>query len=376
VKYTLFLFFIIGLGSCREPYDPPVRDTNIEFLVVEGTLNTTGATTIKLSRTTNLNRLSTVAQELKAQVSVENEQNQMVGFAEKGKGEYILNFFNLPGSRFRLRIKTNSGRQYLSEYVVPARNSLIKSIGWKRDNAGINLSLNAVGTEQDSRFYRWEYEETWEFKTIKSEYKFVWPSKIQEEGHLERRTGSDILPDVCWATNQSTTIFLGTTKNLSENIVSNEPIARIPLNSWKLSKRYSILVRQYALNQKAFDYWNKVKRNTEQLGSVFDPQPSQINGNLYSLADGKEQVIGYFDICNVREERIFIDNSDVPGWQDERQCSVITIPPVDADGLPVGKPWDYFVNGEYIPVGLSSGAKAECVDCRKLGVSVKPVFWN
>ncbi len=75
--------------------------------------------------------------------------------------------------------------------------------------------------------------------------------------------------------------------------------------------RYSILVKQYALTPDAFNFYQNLKTNTEQLGSIFDAQPSEISGNIHNVNNANEPVIGYMSITNVQSLRIFVNAASV-----------------------------------------------------------------
>ena len=49
------MFFLIIGNACRKPYSPPITTANVNYLVVEGVINSgADSTIIKLSRTTPL----------------------------------------------------------------------------------------------------------------------------------------------------------------------------------------------------------------------------------------------------------------------------------------------------------------------------------
>jgi hypothetical protein len=103
----------------------------------------------------------------------------------------------------------------------------------------------------------------------------------------------------------------------------------------------------------ALDYLQQLKRNTEQQGSIFDTQPSALTGNLHSLNDPTELVMGYLRVQNVSEKRIFIKHADLPSWFMRKPISLDCI---DPNGL-----------CSTVPV---------CSDCRLGGgVNVKPDYW-
>jgi hypothetical protein len=74
---------------------------------------------------------------------------------------------------------------------------------------------------------------------------------------------------------------------------------------------FSILVREYSLTADGYNFLSLMQQNTESLGSVFDPQPSQLTGNIHSLTNPTEQVIGYVSAGTVQSQRIFIYRNQI-----------------------------------------------------------------
>ena len=54
--------------------------------------------------------------------------------------------------------------------------------------------------------------------------------------------------------------------------------------------RFSTLVRQYPLDQEAYNYWLTVQKNSQSLGGLFDLQPSQIRGNIHGVTNPNDVV--------------------------------------------------------------------------------------
>jgi len=78
----------------------------------------------------------------------------------------------------------------------------------------------------------------------------------------------------CFAGDVSSNIILGSTATLAQAVISRTPITQVASTSEKLESKYSILVNQYALTNDAYTFWQNLRTNTEQLGSIFDAQPS------------------------------------------------------------------------------------------------------
>jgi hypothetical protein len=74
---------------------------------------------------------------------------------------------------------------------------------------------------------------------------------------------------------------------------------------------YSVIVSQYALTSNQFKYWTELKKNSEQLGTLFDAQPSQLNSNIHCITNPAEPVMGYLSASTVQKKRIFIANSEM-----------------------------------------------------------------
>ena len=285
------------LSSCKESYDPPVIAATDQYLIIEGTLNNGGITTIQLSRSRPLND-PIEKPELKAAVSIESDKGQKTALVDAGKGHYTGQVNVNKADKYRLTIKTSNGKEYLSDFVPVLETPPIDEVTWKKNEDGLVISVNTHDPKNSTRSYRWGYEETWLREiSIRSYLEYV-------NGAMRRRATPT--NNVCYDSFSATPLALASTLKLTNDVVSQAPVNLIPKNSEKLSNKYSINVKQYALDEDAYEYWQAMKKNTEALGSIFDPQPSYMYGNIRSVSNPKEMVIGYFGACNVTEKRIFL----------------------------------------------------------------------
>jgi hypothetical protein len=152
--------------------------------------------------------------------------------------------------------------------------------------------------------------------------------------------------------------------------------------------KYSILVRQYALPAEAYQFYQNVLKNTEQLGSIFDALPSQINGNIHCLTNPAEPVIGYLTVTNVQTKRIFIPTSDLTShiltiypcvceldtatYRNEHGINTIAIDLLEQPitNIPL---WGI---GPNLPPEAYAYSTILCVDCTIRGTTKKPSFWK
>jgi hypothetical protein len=404
-KFLIVLPFVVSIG-CKKPYNPPISSTTGNYLVVEGVINSgSDSTVIKLSRTVQISNKNAVNPELHATVIIQGDQNVSYPLAETGNGNYACAGLNLDNShKYHLSIQTADGKQYLSDYEPVLNSPPIDSISYDTKGAltvpGLNIYANTHDPANKVLYYRWDYQETWVIRS-----NFLSAFKSNGDTVLERDLINDNI-NQCWLSDTSNVIVLGSAAKLSNNIIANNPIISITSISEKLEFEYSILVRQYALTADAYNFYSNLKKNTEELGSIFDAEPSQINGNLHCVTNPAEPVIGYVSVGAVTSQRIFISNRVLPAWvatpydpgcvlsKDPRDpltpCCYYNITnsygfvenevneyinynigmdpypliPVDAINQP-GSP----------PIGYTATTR-ECADCTLRGTNKQPGFWK
>src|SRR5665213_721820 len=157
------LLFIVLVG-CKKPYNPPVVAASNSYLVVEGVINSgSDSTIIRLSKTVNLSNNTTFSPVLSAIVTVEGDQNTSYPLASGGKGNYVSRGLNLDNAhKYRLRIKTSDNKEYLSDFVSVVNPPPIDSIGYTIQNNGLTVYANTHDPQNNTRYYRWDYQETWQ----------------------------------------------------------------------------------------------------------------------------------------------------------------------------------------------------------------------
>lgn len=366
--------------GCKEKYELPFSSPDTGYLVVEGIIcNALLTTNIALSRTNKLSA-SSKQPESGAKVQVEGNDNSIFSLLETGVGGYTANLNLSNNKKYRLRIKTASGKEYLSDFVEVKITPPIDSISWERESNGVQLYINTYDKQNNTRYYQWDYEETWEFH---SAYKPVLTyvktlSGVNGIGFKDTITRMyDTSIYKCWRSASSNLLTIGTSAKLSKDIIF-KPLLFIPSKDRKLSVLYSINLRQYALTKAGYEFLEKMKKNTEGTGSIFDPQPSQLQGNIYCLTDSKEPVIGFISISTLEQKRLFINKSEVPFWGYESNCeekSILNDPDSIQVAMSSGKIPTVILKSAGPIITRFGTSTAACIDCRLSGTNVKPLFW-
>ena len=374
--FLLSICMLVLFTQCKKAYTPAVFTTGDNYLVVDGFINTTagGITTIVLSRTKNLADTVISIPERSASISIQSAAGTTYPLQEVGNaGVYNSGALTLAtATQYKVVISTADKKQYQSDLIAVKPTPVIDSITWQQDSKGVSLYANTHDVTNNTRYYRWQYIETWEYH---SQLETIWGVT---NGIAYVRTPAQQI-NTCYTNTPSSNILLGSTAALGQDVVSNALLGVLPPNDSTLQYRASFLVKQFALTPQAYSYWQIIQKNSEQLGTLFDLQPSQLEGNLHCITNPNEPVVGYMSATNVQEKRIFINKNDLQNWNvapGSYNCSVVDVPQNPVDFLIINYTDTSYAPWYYVSMGPLKLAKKSCLDCTLSGgVNEKPSYW-
>lgn len=377
---TPLAFLLAGmllLLQCKKPYEPPVIKVSNNFLVVDGIINmtTNGVTSIRVDRTRNLS--DTVPggiPELKAKVAIVAGNGSTYPLLDSGNtGLYSSQPMTLDITQsYKVTITTADGRKYASELVPCRQTPPIDSVYYE-EPGDFTVYISTHDPSNNTRYYRWDYLETYEHD---AQLMSPW---IVQNG-LIVPTDSTNQQTQCWTTLNSTNILLGSSIRLSQDVIDRFPVRVIANGDPIINQKYSILVHQFALTSEAYNYWSLVQKTSQQLGTLFDVQPSELVGNIHCLTNPGEPVIGFMSASSITQQRIFVFQSDLHNWIHNPpafSCDTIEVPVNQTDYRiysetdTIWAPYYFITNG---PLVL---ATKTCVDCLLFGgTNQKPSYWK
>jgi hypothetical protein len=370
----LIVCLILLLHGCVEPFDPPVRNEDVGFLVVNGYLNTTDhIATISLTRAVPLSSGDTYPTVTNATVDIEDTDGRLYRLESVKEGVYTLASPEfVTGKEYRLTIRTLNGNEYASDFISTKAGSSIDSLTWDVEEDGVNVRVNTHDFENGTKYYRWDLSETWEYQSaFASNFEFI-------NGRLELRKFDQRI-NICYKTETSAVISTANTLDLEQNKITQHPLLSLEQFSPKLEYHYSVEVAQYSLSKEGYDYWEQVRVSTQNLGGLFDPQPARIKGNIVNIKNNNEAVIGFFDGGEIHKNRLFIRNRDLPQafqrYPSNGSCEEFMADPAEALRLNGAQLITSAVYEGIVLIGYKY-TTFECADCRlKGGVLQKPDFW-
>ncbi|WP_296705247.1 DUF4249 domain-containing protein [Algoriphagus sp.] len=382
-KVATYLFvFLLLLSACREPFNPEIEPTDLKVLVVEGYLDTEGLPSIlNLSYTRNINSDNSFTPTYpNANVFLESESGVQYDLIPLGNGSYEFAQNISESENYRLRILVDDGSSYTSDLLRPILTPEIIDVGFERNEEGVEVYLTTKGDENADDFL-WTFEETYAFRPkISTAYRYDLDLENVILATDENRT------DLCYRGELSSDLILETSSRFEDQFVFRQSITQIPTGDERISVRYSILISQKALDKNASDFWEVLRKNTDDIGSIFSPLPSNIGGNIKNDQNPIAPVVGYLSLGTVRQRRLFIGVGDVFPWPK------VDIPDyfgciVEPDTIEFENYKTAFLSGGYTPaipifcdtcydpIGFRK-AERRCTDCTLRGTNVKPDFWE
>lgn len=394
LNFILFLTVGICMTGCIEPFE--IESTSFESaLVVEATItNEVKQQQVSLTRSFPLEADGPIY-ENNAKVTITDDQNTIYTFSEISPGKYIsdLAFEALSNRNYQLKIVTEDGRSYSSEQVQLTSPAQIENVYAEphEDGLGLTVFVDSYNTNGDSRYYKYEYEET--YKIIAPRWYYL-DLVVTSEDPLEFDfVPRDINTRVCYNTILSDGILQTETNNFTEDRVTKFPVRSVYVNDKVIAYRYSILVKQYVQTLEAFTFFKTLKDLSESESLFSQKQPGFFSGNISADENFNEKVIGFFEACAVTSERIFIDPVDLdlklPFPRPFPYLCELVAPEIEASrgnlslleylesnslkyyGLNDGISWLPRIKpgGPYVMVPYA------CGDCTVLGTNVVPEFW-
>lgn len=310
-KFLIFILLALIITSCTEQY--AFKNTDFESaLVVEGTItNEFKNQIIKLSQVYKLEETGPKF-ETAANVFVSDDQGNEYQFEQKDTVYVSINQFKAePGRKYQLKIRTKEGKNYTSdeqtlttETKIDNVTATVETVNGQR---GVQINVNSYDPTNTSKYYRYEYAET---------YKIIAPMwDFRQTTVLDSGTDIYISPrtretKTCYSTKNSEVIILSSTNSTSEDRV-HFPVRFISDQNYIISHRYTIFVKQYIQNLAAYTYY-KTLRDLSSSESILSPkQPGFFYGNIKSVENPSEKVIGFFEVSAVSSERIYFNYADL-----------------------------------------------------------------
>lgn len=318
LKRLIYILLVLPMG-CIDPYEVEVPEGE-QLLTVEGMIHTgIGPQAITITRSTTYGSdFESLIRPVSGATVVVRDNEGSVTFLEEGseaRGSYFTpaNFRAKVGKSYTLQIQTVEGKVYTSlpervESAPEMGEISIKTItvpveGEAIPKSGIQLIVELDDPADQNNFYFWRNGPATYFIETYPELFITRPEKIPAPKDC---------CNFCYVTESSgnQSLFIAQDDNFN-GLTTRIPAAFIADDGRRFTFNYRIDLKQYAISQDAYRFLRLVKQQAEISGSIFDPPPATIRGNMISLDNPDEVVLGYFIAAGETTKRVYVDSSDL-----------------------------------------------------------------
>ena len=312
IYFSLIILLFI-LSSCLEEVQIPTRLESAK-LVVEGRItNEKPPYTVRLSYSGNQIYATDINLNLAvtgARVVIVDDMGDSTvlrpSFTEKGIYRTSdPNYIGKIGRSYSLKIDLKDGESYQSKpekltYCPPIDSlyGIYEDIINTSYPDGYRVYLDFKDPADTKNFYRW------------SAYGYSRVSKIGAGGLLDDEcsatnpfTGRGGF-NVCWVPRYQTSIDLLSDVYFNGNIFRKKPVFYSPVYG---TGQHLIEIIQYSISRDTYQFWKLYDEQSSRTGTIFDPLPAPIQGNIINKNEANEYALGYFEVTGIYRKKIIIN---------------------------------------------------------------------
>jgi Domain of unknown function (DUF4249) len=314
-SFTKYIFGLIGLFlcSCIRNVTVPIRSVP-PIIVVEGWITTDPPPySINLSysgkfTSTYQGGTDSVKQQFitDARVTIEDDLGDSTTCIRSVNGTYLSsdsNFIGFVGRTYTLKIYLSNGKTYQSkpEKIMPVPP--IDSVSVVYDSSYVTdirptqfvISVNTHDPPSVPNYYRWTASGYIPRKSWGNLCTYPYPPC------------TDPFSCSCFALCEQ---FLnnGEINVLSDQFIDGREITEQPVfysPVYWFGVHY-IEIKQHSISQGAYLFWEQYLTQTNRTGSILDPLPAQLAGNIYNQADSNDIALGLFSVSAVYTKKLII----------------------------------------------------------------------
>jgi hypothetical protein len=375
----LLLWLLVGtliiFNLCIDPFEPDINEEE-NLITVDGSIIKGRAKqTVTISRASSLMEPEFAPVENCNVKIIDDSGNEYMCYEESG-GTYVAEIddeFLQYNRNYKLVFITPEGNTYESALETLLESAPVDSLYFINESQysssleemeeRIQFYVDLKAPEHGARYYRWELTETFEYHSPQHIHGY-----FDGQDTIYRETLYDSL-FICWTTQKLNGLYSSNTVNLIKNEKKKISLNYVNRKSIKLSVKYSLLIRQYALNEGAYNYWNQARVEMQESGGLYTTQPARSISNIANINDKEEKVLGFFWASSCSEKRIFLEEPSLYAMPPD-YCNLDTF---DVLNYLFGPFPVYLVIDVYNRYWT---ADQECFDCTMRGGSLeKPDFW-
>lgn len=258
-KLLILILPVLAFWSCQDVIELDLPEGDV-LLVIDGQItDQPGETFVYLSETVPYFDEEGNPPVPGATISLFEDDALVSTFIEPEPGFYLSSYVGTTEKSYRIEVELADGRRYSSESELLPRVPTIDSVYYRFEtdlqflDDGYYVYFATQELPGQPEFYRWKF----------------YFNSVYQNTPFDIQLANDDFVDGNY---------------ISEFAVSFDPFLIGD----------TVVVEQYSTSRAYFDYWNLIATQTAQVGGPFDPPPAPVIGNMTSLSNSDEVVLGYF----------------------------------------------------------------------------------
>ncbi len=282
MKKIVIIFIALILVSCLEQVELPYRNLEPKLVVDGEVTNENPPYNLKLSYSGRFVSGSIITSKLAvngAKVFMTDDEGQSVQFKqniyEPGLYQTDTRYQCKVGRSYFLKIELPDGRIY---NVKPQKIDAI-------------VPVEKVTADKIPNFIRF-YIDTKD--PVQSKNYYMWRSYA-----IALRYG-------CWAYVRENAGNILADTYINGNNINQRLVQYSPINPETPNALHFVEVKQLSVSEEAYLFWKQYEEQRTRTGSIFDPLPSNIIGNVVNAVNNKDFALGFFGVYGTSTKRYHI----------------------------------------------------------------------
>ncbi|UFH56563.1 DUF4249 domain-containing protein [Spirosoma sp. KNUC1025] len=298
-QFIVYTLTLLALAACIDQVQLPVR-TEEPRLVVEGQItNEAPPYSVRLTYTgkySGADGQNPANQYVEsAQVVVGDDQGRSARFVSLGQGIYQTTdttFRGQIGRTYSLSIALADGKRYASKPEtmpdVPAIDSVSAVVQQSPSLTKpfvVEYGVNTLDPAGEKNYYRWTAY------GITTRLSVGVPCSLGNPNMCNYR---------CWTTVTNDLVNIYSDEDINGNAIRNRAVLQVPV--YNLGPQL-MEVLQYGITQANYQFLKLYQQQNARTGSIFDPLPAPVVGNVTNVSNTADVARGYFAVTSLTRKR-------------------------------------------------------------------------
>lgn len=300
-QFIVYSLLLIAFSACIDQVELPIRAEEPR-LVVEGQI-TNEAPPYKLRLTytgkyggpTGQNPDNQYVKE--ARVTLADDQGRSTQFIALGLGMYQTidtTFRGQVGRTYSLSVVLTDGKRYVSK---PERMPAVPVID--------SISTNVVETQNLAKQYQAAYSVNTTDPASEKNY-YLWTAygyttRLSMGVPCSLNSPNDRCNNRCWVMLSSDAVNVLSDEAINGNPLRGRVVLQLPIYAiWP----QLVEIQQYGITQANYQFWKLYQQQNARTGSIFDPLPAPVTGNVVNASNPADMARGYFAVTSITRKRV------------------------------------------------------------------------